>query len=258
MSSSISRRSLLGAAAALGAAPADANRPNVVFFFPDQVRAQDVGYNGGKNAATPNVDRFAGQGVVFNNAVSTCPLCTPYRAMLQTGRWPTLSGGVMNWVNLPSTGQSLGDVFARGGYDTAYIGKWHLAAGGRAGTLDRNKPGKPQAESEFVPPGPTRMGYQYWAAYNFHTNFNHAFYYRDTPERLIMPKFETDSETDFAIDYMKSRAGSGRPFFLTVSPHPPHPPWQPNQTPPGALERTPKDLYWRPNVKGRRDARMVD
>jgi len=91
MSSSISRRSLLGAAAALGAAPADANRPNVVFFFPDQVRAQDVGYNGGKNAATPNVDRFAGQGVVFSNAISTCPLCTPYRAMLQTGRWPTLS-----------------------------------------------------------------------------------------------------------------------------------------------------------------------
>ena len=259
MSSSISRRTLLGgAAAALGAAAPPADRPNVVFFFPDQVRLSELGSNGGKNATTPNVDRFATQGVVFNNAVSSCPLCTPYRAMLQTGRWPTLSGGVMNWFNMPSTGQSLGDVFSRGGYDTAYIGKWHLAAGERAGSLDRDKPSHQGPEPEFVPPGPARMGWQHWAAFNFHANFNHAFYYRDTPQRLIMPKFETDSETDFAIDYMKSRAGSGKPFFVTVSPHPPHPPWRPDQTPAGALPHTPKDLYWRPNVKGRRDAKLVD
>src|SRR5215471_15539009 len=136
MSTSISRRTLLGsAAAALGAAAPAADRPNVVFFFPDQVRVSELGYSGGgKNAATPNIDRFAAQGVVFTNAISSCPLCTPYRAMLQTGRWPTLSGGVMNWINLPSTGQSIGDVFARGGYDTGFIGKWHLAAGARAGS----------------------------------------------------------------------------------------------------------------------------
>src|SRR5690242_8903365 len=167
MSESISRRAVIGsAAAALGAQAQPTARPNVLFFFPDQVRAHEVGYNGGSNAATPNIDRFSKQGVVFTNAISTCPLCTPYRAMLQTGRWPSLSGGVMNWINLPSTGQSMGDVFARGGYDTGYIGKWHLAAGFRAGTLDRDKPGKKQAEPEFVPPGPMRMGYQYWAAYN--------------------------------------------------------------------------------------------
>jgi arylsulfatase A-like enzyme len=249
---------MLGSAAAAMGAAQDSNRPNVVFFFPDQVRAQEVGYNGGKNAATPNIDRFARQSVVFTNAVSTCPLCTPYRAMLQTGRWPTLSGGVLNWINLPSTGQSLGDVFSRAGYDTAYIGKWHLAAGARTGTLDRDKPAHAGKEPEFVPPGPARMGWQYWAAYNFHTNFNKAFYYRDTPERLFMPRFETDSETDFAIEYMKTRTSSGRPFFVTVAPHPPHPPWRPDQTPAGSLPKTSKDLYWRPNAKGRRDAELVD
>ena len=90
-----------------------------------------------------------------------------------------------------------------------------------------------EPEAEFVPPGPARMGYQYWAAYNFHANFNKAFYYRDTPERLFMPSFETDSETDFAIDYMNSRAS--KPFFLTVAPHPPHPPWRPEQIPAGTL-----------------------
>ena len=99
--------------------------------------------------------------------------------MLQTGRWPTLSGGVMNWINLPSTGYGMGDVFSRGGYDTAYIGKWHLAAGQYAGTLDQKQAVKPAPESEFVPPDPARMGWQYWAAYNFHADFNHAFYYHD-------------------------------------------------------------------------------
>jgi hypothetical protein len=48
-----------GSSGALGAAPQDAGRPNVVFYFPDWVRVSDVGYNGGKNASTPNVDRFA-------------------------------------------------------------------------------------------------------------------------------------------------------------------------------------------------------
>ena len=260
MSTSISRRNLLGGAAAAlgtGAAPTE-TRPNIVYFFPDQVRVNELGYNGGQNIATPNIDRFAKQGVVFTNAISSCPLCTPYRAMLQTGRWPTLTGGVMNWINLPSTGHGMGDVFAGGGYDTAYIGKWHLAAGRLAGTLDRRKEPKPAPESEFVPPGPARMGWQHWAAYNFHTEFARAFYYRDTPQRLIMPRFETDSETDFAIEYMKSRAGGGKPFFVTVSPHPPHPPWRPDQTPAGSLPKIGKDLYWRPNVKGRRDARLVD
>lgn len=255
----MTRRDLLSTSAAtLASALAQAKRPNVLFYFPDQVRAQEVGYNGGKNIPTPNIDRFARQGVTFSNAVSACPLCTPYRAMLQTGRWPTLSGGVMNWINLPPTGQSMADVFARAGYDTGFIGKWHLAAGRLAGTLKRTEPPPPQKEPEFVPPGPQRHGYRHWEAFNFHANFTKAFYYRDTDERLIMPGYETDSETDMAIAFMKERARTGRPFFLTVAPHPPHPPWRAEQTPPACLADTPQNLYWRPNVKGRKDAPTAD
>ena len=138
----ISRRSLLGSATLGLAAQAAAARPNVLFYFADQVRAAELGYNGGKNIPTPHIDRLASQGVSFTNALSTYPLCTPYRAMLQTGRYPALSGGVMNWINLPSTGQSMADVFSAGGYDTGFIGKWHLAAGARAGTLKRSEPPK--------------------------------------------------------------------------------------------------------------------
>jgi arylsulfatase A-like enzyme len=250
----MTRRSLLATAAgtlAAAAKPASAQKPNVLFYFPDQVRACEMGYNGGQNIATPHIDRLASQGVTFRNGISTCPLCTPYRAMLQTGRWPSLSGGVMNWINLPSTGQSMGDVFSRGGYDTGYIGKWHLAAGKFAGSLSRDVEPPERPEPEFVPPGPARMGYQYWAAYNFQSDWMHALYYRDTPERLIMPRYETDSETDMAIDFMRARAKGSKPFFLTVAPHPPHPPWSPKQTLAEDLARVSKDLYWRPNVKDR-------
>lgn len=258
-SSDISRREFMGAAAlAVPGWEPPTTKPNVLFFFADQVRACELGYLGGRNIATPNLDRLARGGVMFTNAISSCPLCTPYRAMLQTGRWPTFSGGVMNWINLPSTGESIGDVFARAGYETGYIGKWHLAAGARAGTLRRGQPPKPRAESEFVPPGPMRMGYRYWAAYNFMSNFAHAFYYRDTPERLLMPRYETDFETDIALDFMRSCQQKKSPFFMMVAPHPPHLPWRPDQVPARNLDKVPKELYWRPNVKGRRDAPNVD
>ena len=255
----LTRRSMLEAAVwgpALQAQPAA--RPNVLFFFADQVRACELGYNGGKNIPTPHIDKLASQGVRFTNALSTYPLCTPYRGMLQTGQYPGISGGLMNWINLPNRGQSFADVFARGGYHTGYIGKWHLAAGARAGTLDRDKPPKQMAEPEFVPPGPMRHGYQYWAAFNFHTSFAKPFYYRDTPERLTWPKYETEAETDEAIEFLGRHRDRQKPFFLMVSPHPPHPPWRPEETPPGYLDRIAKQLNWRPNHKGRTDARNND
>src|SRR5579872_3957364 len=153
------RMALVSAASGLSAAFAAARRPNVLFFLPDQVRKCELGcYGGGENSPTPNVDRLAQQGVRFQNCLSTYPLCTPYRAMLQTGRLPSISGGVMNWINLPATGHSMGEDFNAAGYNTGYIGKWHLAAGRMAGTLDRNTPPPPRKEPEYVPPGPGRMG----------------------------------------------------------------------------------------------------
>jgi arylsulfatase A-like enzyme len=259
----LSRREVLASAAgsiAAGAAAQGVSRPNVLFFLPDQVRTCELGcYGGGQNAPTPHLDHFASQGMRFTHAVSTYPLCTPYRAMLQTGQYPSISGGVFNWINLPHTGQAMADSFSRAGYYTGYIGKWHLAAGERAGSLKRSVPAPPAGpEPEFVPPGPARMGYQYWAAFNFHAQFSHAFYYRDTSRRLYMPKYETDSETDMAIDFLKERGADNKPFFLIVSPHPPHPPWRTDEAPAANLAATPKDLCWRSNVQGRRDSPARD
>lgn len=237
-------------------------KPNILFVFDDQLRADMCGVYGGQNITTPNIDRLAQQGVTFNNALSTCPLCTPFRGMLQTGRYPSHTGIVINWVEVNPRQRGIANIFADAGYRTGFIGKWHLAAGHRkrsgphaATPEDRKRVDAAEAayarenpEPEYTPPGPARLGYQHWQAYNFHANFQKAFYYEDTPQRLFMPKFETDSETDMAIAFMRKQKETAQPFLLMVAPHPPHPPWTPRTSPAGYLEKIPKDLFWAPNV----------
>jgi len=101
-------------------------KPNLVFVFADQWRAQSTGYAGNKDVKTPNLDKLAEQGVNFSNAVSGCPVCSPYRASLITGRYPLSHGVFLNDVLLNDKAVSLARAYNRAGYETAYIGKWHL------------------------------------------------------------------------------------------------------------------------------------
>ena len=147
---------------------ASKQRPNVIFFFADQLRTDACGVYGGRNLATPNIDRLAREGMTFSNAISSCPLCSPYRGMLHTGRYPTHSGILMNFLET-STAQNpncLANVFGSAGYDTGFIGKWHLAAGAtkleglsRPNSEARDAYLQINAEPNFVPPGPGRLGY---------------------------------------------------------------------------------------------------
>jgi arylsulfatase A-like enzyme len=237
-------------------------RPNVIVVFDDQLRADACSVYGGQNITTPNMDRLAEQGAMLTNALSTCPLCTPYRGMLQTGRYPTHSGLVLNWVEANPHQRCVAHVFRDAGYRTGYIGKWHLAAGARKRTVkhvmtreqrQRNQEmmqayAKVNPETEYVPPGPARLGYDHWQAFNFHCEFNNYFYYEDSPQRLKEPGFETDIQIDQAIAFIREQQAAKRPFFLMVAPHPPHPPFNPEHCPAGYLERIPEQLAWAPNV----------
>jgi len=93
-----------------------------------------------------------------------------------------------------------------------------------------------------------RLGYQHWQAYNFHYNYYNYWWYEDEPEKQYSSRYEPDTEADQAIAFMEKYRQSGRPFFLTVAPHPPHPPFDPAYAPEGYLERTPQTLWWPPNV----------
>ena len=261
----IDRRAFLGLAAAGTASIAlpgcgeleTRQKPNVLFVFPDQLRADMCSVYGGRNIVTPNIDRLASEGVVFTNSVSTCPLCTPYRGMLQTGRYPTHSGLIINFVHA-SPAQNphcLANVFSAAGYRTGYIGKWHLEVGVNTGhgLASPHDPGADcswddDPDLDFVPPGPRRLGYKHWQAYNFHYDYHNYWYYEDEPEKRYSGRYEADTEADQAIAFMDKCRQSGQPFFVTVAPHPPHPPFTSEYTPEGYLERAPQTLWWPPNV----------
>ena len=108
-----------------------AKRPNIVLVLADQWRAQAAGYAGDPNIKTPNLDSLAGRCVNFTHAVSGCPVCSPYRASLITGRYPLTHGVIVNDVCLNDDAVSLARAFKGAGYDTGYIGKWHLDGHGR-------------------------------------------------------------------------------------------------------------------------------
>jgi arylsulfatase A-like enzyme len=241
-------------------------KPNVLFIFDDQLRADVCGVYGGRNITTPAIDRLASEGVVFTNSVSSCPLCTPYRGMLQTGRYPTHSGIIMNFLEAShvQNPNCLADVFGAAGYQTGFIGKWHLSAGYRleegvyqpddaAVESYQNK----NSETEYVAPGSSRLGYEHWQAFNFHMDFNNYWFYEDEPAKVFSGRYETDTETDQAIAYMDRCRQSGQPFFLTVAPHPPHPWFDPASIPEGYLEQVPETIPWPPNVPTENNPRTL-
>ena len=119
-------------------------RPNIIILLADQLRASSVGYAGEEPVLTPNLDALAKESANFTTAVSILPVCTSYRGSLITGRTPLSTGLVLNDIPLSTDEQSLGVVLKRSGYDTAYIGKWHLNGKERRG---------------WVPPGPVRKGF---------------------------------------------------------------------------------------------------
>jgi len=101
-------------------------KPNVIVILTDQWRAQDLGYSGNQQVQTPNLDELARESMVFTNAISNCPVCSPARASLLTGQYPLKHGIFYNDKPLSSEAISIAEVYKENGYQTAYIGKWHV------------------------------------------------------------------------------------------------------------------------------------
>ena len=181
------------------------DRPNVVYILTDQWRAKATGYNGDPNAITPSIDLLAAESIDFTNAIGTSPVCTPARAALLTGRFPTTTGMFMNDIPLSPDEHSIGKAFKTGGYDTAYIGKWHVDGHGRASYI----------------PTERRQGFDYWKVLECTHDYQNSEYYDgDDPEIKTWPGYDAFAQTDDACTYIsQSRAN---PFFLVLSLGPPH------------------------------------
>ena len=185
-------------------------KPNIIFVFADQLRACSMGYAGEENVITPNFDKFAREASYFKTSVSTYPICTPYRGSLLTGRTPTSTGLVLNDIPLSTDEVSIAHACKAAGYQTAYIGKWHLDGPDR---------------TAWIPPGPRRQGFDYWAAANFDHNYDRSIYYEDTDEPKVWQGYDADDQTGRTIEYWKNRDPS-KPFCLFLSWGPPHHPYR--------------------------------
>ena len=204
--------------------------PNLIYVFADQLRYQSVGYAGDKKAQTPRIDALAQEGVNFTNCVSGHPMCAPYRASLFTGKYSSSTGMVINELRMNPKHTCFGHVLTRGGYDTYYIGKWHLWANELGNHHD--------PKNSYTPPGEYRLGFDgYWASYGFHHTYWNEYYHENSPRRITVEGYEPDGQTDLAIVKLREASAQERPFALFLSFGTPHDPWKKNNV----TER----YYWR-------------
>ena len=236
--------------------------PNLVFMFPDQFRRQAIGCMNEDPVITPFLDRFAWQSMVLTDAVSSYPVCSPFRAQLFTGKYPISNGVTTNCnsgkdVMLKQNARCLSDILYDSGYSLGYLGKWHLDKPhepyvGRR----RGRKGMGLVWDEFVP-AQRRHGFTFWYAYNCRDQHLNPRYWTTDAKRnepIYFNEWSTKHEADVAIEFIRNPQGKYRepdkPFALFVAPNPPHTPF--DQVPQKYVDmyrgKNYKDLLNRPNV----------
>jgi uncharacterized sulfatase len=195
------------------------NRPNILFFFSDQQRADTCGCYGQNLPVTPNLDRMAAEGVRFENAFTCQPVCGPARASLQTGKYATATGCFRNNIGLRPDDRTIAHYFSDAGYEVGYIGKWHLAGTGRL--PDR-------LERDFCDKGVPkhlRGGWKdHWLASDLLEFTSHGYdghMFDSRTKRVEFKGYRVDCQTDFALDFLRTRSGK-KPWFLFLSYIEPH------------------------------------
>ncbi|MCW8130393.1 MAG: sulfatase [Planctomycetota bacterium] len=190
-------------------------RPNVVMILMDDLGWKDLGCTGSTFYETPNLDKLAKQGMRFTDAYASCPVCSPSRASIMTGKYPARVG-VTNFIDwsgkhhplrgrlidapylkqLPQSEISLARALKSAGYRTCHVGKWHLGGEGHF----------PQDHGFDVNVGGGRYGapiHGYWSPYKLDN-------LPEGPEGEYLP----DRLTREAVDLI--RAEDDRPFFLNL------------------------------------------
>ena len=187
-------------------------RPNIIFYFSDQQRWDTV-----NEEATPNLMQLAREGIQFETSYTCQPVCGPARACLQTGMYATQCGCYWNGVPLPQTIRPMAEYFNEAGYETAYVGKWHLAS-------DRLPNVGFHCEKTAIPKE-RQGGYKnWWRAADVLEFTSHGYdgYVFDAEGNQIDFKgYRADCINDFALEYLDQKT-SDDPFFLFISQLEPH------------------------------------
>ena len=186
-------------------------QPNIVFLLSDDQGFWSLGCAGNKEIITPNIDRLAEEGMMFDHFFCASPVCSPARASLLTGCIPS-QHGIHDWLRDDDERQAAIEYLAgqysytkalcAAGYDCALSGKWHMGA-------------------SAVP----QQGFSHWYC---HKSGGGPYYgapiYKDG-ELIREERYVTDAITDDALEYLDSRQGQENPFLLYVGYTAPHAPW---------------------------------
>ncbi|GAB2850836.1 sulfatase [Microbacterium insulae] len=223
----------------------EAKRPNVIWILVDQFRGQSLSLMRDPNVRTPHLDRLAYEGCHFPRALSGTPLCTPARGSFLTGRYPHASTAPTHDSPMDETVPTIATVLGEEGYDTCYIGKWHLDGRERASTDAAHEE---EARTRFIPPE-RRGDFGSWFGFEYSNRPFDTIVNVDTPDGpglRELPGFQSDVLTDLLIDWLAARGAEAGPFFAVLSIEPPHSPYL---APADAMARHhPDDIVFRGNV----------
>ena len=182
-------------------------KPNIIFYFSDQQRWDTLNRD-----IMPNVYQLGEEGIMFDSSFTCQPVCGPARACLQTGQYATQCGCYRNAIPLPENTKTMADYFDENGYDTAYIGKWHLASG------------KGNHYEKVAVPVEKQGGYKYWRGADvleFTSHGYDGYVFDEKGNRIDFKGYRADCINDFAIEYVNNHR-SDKPFFMFVSQLEPH------------------------------------
>ena len=206
-------------------------KPNVMVILADDLGFGDLSSQGAKDLRTPNIDALSKSGMRFENFYASCPVCSPTRAALLSGRYPDQVGvpGVIrkqpdqNWGHLSPKATLLPAVMRDAGYATGMVGKWHL------GYTKENSPNERGFEQFRGMRGDMLRSY-YTHVGNGDTEVD---MWRDT-EHIDPKGHATDLFAEWAIEMINGWARGSKPFFLYLPFNAPHAPIEP---PPEWLEK---------------------
>jgi arylsulfatase A-like enzyme len=181
---------------------AAADRPNILFIFSDDHAYQSIGAYGSRINKTPNIDRIAKEGMLFERCYVTNSICGPVRAVIQTGKYSHLNGFLVNGNKFDGHQQTFPKILQKAGYQTAVVGKWHLG-------------------THMAP-----QGYDYAEVLQ-----GQGPYYNPTMLKHGEPFFNdtatTEIYTELALNWLKNERDPNKPFMLMAQHKAPHRNWQP-------------------------------
>jgi len=183
----------------LNAAAETGDRPNILFLFTDDHAVQSIGAYGSRINETPNIDRLAREGAVFDRCFCCNSICAPSRAAVLTGKHSHANGQCTNDDVFSPRLATFPKLLRESGYETALIGKWHL----------RTDP----------------EGFDHWEILPGQGSYyNPEFISPDKTTHYV--GYVTDVTTDLALDWLENR-DSGKPFLLMCQHKAPHRNWSP-------------------------------